>query len=65
MHPAVIDAYRDGVTVSAFKRPTERPIAETVNTLAPEEAMVLGLRQQRLVRQAQETKKPRPDPTGA
>jgi hypothetical protein len=53
----VIDAYLDGVTVSALKRRTERRIAETVTSLAPEEAMVLGLLQQRLARQAQETRK--------
>lgn len=57
VHPAVIDAYLDGVTVSAFKRRNERRIAQTLNALAPEEAMVLGLLQQRLARQAQETKK--------
>ncbi len=57
VHPAVIDAYLDGVTVSALKRRTERRIAETVTSLAPEEAMVLGLLQQRLARQAQETRK--------
>jgi DNA topoisomerase I len=57
VHPAVIDAYLDGVTVSALKRRTERRIAETLTSLAPEEAMVLGLLQQRLARQAQETRK--------
>src|SRR5688500_15149426 len=56
VHPAVIDAYLDGVTVSALKRRTERRIAETLTALTPEEAMVLGLLQQRLARQAQETK---------
>jgi DNA topoisomerase-1 len=57
VHPAVIDAYLDGVTVSALKARTERRIGEAVNTLAPQEALVLGLLQQRLARQAQETKK--------
>jgi DNA topoisomerase IB len=57
VHPAVIDAYLDGVTVSALKRRAERRIAETLTSLAPEEAMVLGLLQQRLARQAQETRK--------
>jgi DNA topoisomerase IB len=56
VHPAVIDAYLDGVTVSAFKRRTERRIGEAIAALAPEEAPLLGLRQQRLTRQAQETK---------
>jgi DNA topoisomerase I len=57
VHPAVIDAYLDGVTVSALKRRTERRIGEAVSGLAPEEALVLGLLQQRLARQAQEAKK--------
>ena len=57
VHPAVIDAYLDGVTVSALKKRTERRIGEAVAALAPEEALVLGLLQQRLARQAQETKK--------
>ena len=57
VHPAVIDAYLDGVTIAALKRRTERRIGEAVATLAPEEALVLGLLQQRLTRQAQETKK--------
>src|SRR5688572_29202331 len=57
VHPAVIDAYLDGVTVSALKRRTERRIGEAVSALTPEEALVLGLLQQRLTRQAQETKK--------
>ncbi|MEX2145683.1 MAG: DNA topoisomerase IB [Candidatus Rokuibacteriota bacterium] len=57
VHPAVIESYLDGVTVAAFKRRTERRIGEAVSALAPEEALVLGLLQQRLARQAQATVK--------
>jgi DNA topoisomerase-1 len=57
VHPAVIDAYLDGVTVSALERRTERRIGEALSGLRPEEALVLGLLQQRLARQAQEARK--------
>jgi DNA topoisomerase-1 len=57
VHPAVIDAYLDGVTVSALKRRTERRIGEAVAALTPQEALVLGLLQQRLAHQAQEARK--------
>jgi DNA topoisomerase I len=50
VHPAVIDAYLDGVTVTVLKRRT------TLNALEPGEAMVLRLLQQRLLHQAKETK---------
>jgi DNA topoisomerase-1 len=53
VHPAVIDAYLDGVTVSTLKHRTERRVGEAVTALAPEEALVLGLLQQRLMREAQ------------
>ena len=48
VHPAVIEAYFDGVTLDAFRRRTERAIVEDVDGLTPDEAVVLGMLQQRL-----------------
>jgi DNA topoisomerase I len=48
VHPAVIDAYLDGVTLDAFRRRTERAITEDVGGLTRDEAVVLGMLQQRL-----------------
>jgi len=42
VHPAVIDAYLDGVTVFALQHRTERRIGEAVDALAPQEALVLA-----------------------
>jgi DNA topoisomerase-1 len=48
VHPAVLDAYLDGVTLDAFRRRTERAIVEDVAGLSGDEAVVLGMLQQRL-----------------
>jgi DNA topoisomerase-1 len=48
VHPAVIEAYLDGVTLDAFRRRTERAITEDVGGLTRDEAVVLGMLQQRL-----------------
>ena len=48
VHPAIIDAYLDGVTLDAFRRRTERAITEDVDGLTADEAVVLGMLQQRL-----------------
>jgi DNA topoisomerase I len=48
VHPAVIDAYLDGVTLDAFRRRAERTIPEDVGSLTRDEAVVLGMLQQRL-----------------
>ena len=49
VHPAVIDAYLDGVTLDAFRRRAERAITEDITGLTRDEAVVLGMLQQRLV----------------
>jgi DNA topoisomerase-1 len=48
VHPAVLDAYLDGVTLDAFRRRTERAITEDMAGLNRDEAVVLGMLQQRL-----------------
>jgi DNA topoisomerase I len=52
VHPAVIDAYLDGVTLDAFRRRTERAITEDIGGLSRDEAVVLGMLQQRLAHAA-------------
>ena len=53
VHPAVIDAYLDGVTLDAFRRRTERAIVEDTRGLTRDEAVVLGMLQQRLAHAAE------------
>ena len=53
VHPEVLQAYLDGVTIAALKTRTERAIGENLNGLDAEEGVVLGLLQQRLARQAE------------
>jgi DNA topoisomerase I len=53
VHPAVIEAYMDGVTLDAYRRRAERAIAEDLDGLDRTEALVLGLLQQRLARAAE------------
>jgi DNA topoisomerase-1 len=53
VHPAVIDAYLDGVTLDAFRRRTERAIVEETRGLTRDEAVVLGMLQQRLAHAAE------------
>jgi len=48
VHLAVIDAYLDGVTLDAFRRRTEHAITEETGGLTRDEAVVLGMLQQRL-----------------
>ena len=53
VHPAVIEAYMDGVTLDAYRRRAERAITEDLAGLNRTEAVVLGLLQQRLARAAE------------
>jgi len=53
VHPAVIEAYMDGVTLDAFRRRAERAITHDLGGLDRSEAVVLGLLQQRLARAAE------------
>jgi DNA topoisomerase I len=53
VHPEVLNAYLDGVTIDALKKRTEREIGEGLHGLDAEEGVVLGLLQQRLARQAE------------
>lgn len=48
MHPAVIDAYLEGNTVLTLEQRAEQELQEHLADLAPEEAAVLTLLQQRL-----------------
>lgn len=48
VHPAVIDAYLEGDTVSTLKQRTGRELRKDLGTLPPEEAAVLMLLHQRL-----------------
>ena len=50
VHPAVIEAYLDGVTLDAYRRRAERAIVEDLAGLDRTEAVVLGMLQQRLAR---------------
>jgi len=48
VHPAVIEAYPDGVTLDAYRRRAERAIVEDLAGLDRTEAVVLGMLQLRL-----------------
>jgi len=50
VHPEVLHAYLDGVTIRALKARTERAMGEGLHALDAEEGVVLGLLQQRLAR---------------
>ena len=50
VHPEVLHAYLDGVTIRALKARTERAMGEGLRTLDAAEGVVLGLLQQRLAR---------------
>lgn len=52
VHPAVLEAYADGITLRALKRRTDAAVAEDGSGLHAEEAAVLDLLQQRLDRAA-------------
>jgi DNA topoisomerase-1 len=51
IHPAVIDSYLEGTMLESLKQRTEQAIQEELKGLRPEEAAVMGLLQQRLVRE--------------
>jgi DNA topoisomerase-1 len=52
VHPAVLDAYLDGLVLSSLRKRTEQRLVESLPGLRPEEAAVLALLQQRLKREA-------------
>ena len=47
VHPEVLQAYLDGVTIGALKERTEGTLSNGNGALHPEEGVVLGLLQQR------------------
>jgi DNA topoisomerase I len=51
IHPAVIDSYLEGTMLQSLKQRTEQAIKEELKGLRPEEAAVMGLLQQRFVRE--------------
>ena len=51
VHPAVIDAYLEGSMLDALRQRTERELTGDLAKLAPEEAAVLALLEQRLARE--------------
>jgi DNA topoisomerase-1 len=51
IHPAVIDSYLEGTMLESLKQRTEQEIRGALKGLQPEEAAVMGLLQQRLVRE--------------
>ena len=55
VHPAVLDAYTDGLTLRTFKERTEQ-MAQAHEGLKPEEEQVLGFLQARLSREVDERK---------
>jgi DNA topoisomerase-1 len=52
VHPAVLDAYLDGAVQDAMRARAEQVLSEDLHALAPEEAAVLALLQQRLQKPA-------------
>jgi DNA topoisomerase-1 len=54
IHPAVLDAYLEGVMLDALKQRAEQEIADGLHGLKPEEAAVLTLLQQRLSQEMRE-----------
>jgi len=52
VHPAVLDAYMEGAVIEAMRERTEQELIDDLATLAPEEAAVLAMLQQRLQREA-------------
>ena len=57
VHPAVLDAYVDGVTLQTLEKHTEQALAAGVEGLRPEEAAVLAFLRERLSREIAEQKK--------
>jgi DNA topoisomerase I len=52
IHPAVFEAYLDGMLIQVVRQRAEDQMIQSVSKLRPEEAAVLGLLQQRLARAA-------------
>lgn len=48
VHPAVIEAYLDGVMLEALQQRAQRKLANEIHALSPEEAAVLAFLQERL-----------------
>ncbi len=57
VHPAIFDAYQDGLVLDALKRRTEQEMNRSLKGLRPEEAAVLALLQERLSRELSEQRK--------
>jgi len=57
VHPAVVEAYMDGSMLQALKQRAEQEMADSLPGLRSEEAAVLGLLQQRLVREVEGQRK--------
>lgn len=51
VHPAVLEAYLDGAVLDVLRERTEKKLQEDLHALQPEEAAVLAMLQQRLLRE--------------
>ncbi len=51
VHPAVLDSYLEGSMLDALQQRTEQELIDALHELRPEEAAVMALLQQRLVRE--------------
>ncbi len=60
VHPAVLDAYLEGSVLEALRERTEQQLTEDLHTLQPEEAAVLAMLQQRLIREQENPPPPAP-----
>jgi len=54
IHPAVLDAYLEGILLEALKQCTGQEVADGLHGLEPEEAAVLAFLQQRLTQEMRE-----------
>ncbi len=57
VHPAIFEAYQDGLVLDTLERRAEQRIANSLGGLRPEEAAVLALLQERLARETAEARK--------
>ncbi len=57
VHPAIFEAYQDGLMLDTLKRRSEAEMKDPAEGLRPEEAAVLALLQQRLARESAEQRK--------
>ncbi len=57
VHPAIFEAYDDGLALDVLKRRAEERMRSSMKGLRPEEAAVLALLQERLTREIAEQKK--------